>query len=663
MKSILQFTPLHILVFYAIGILFQYEFNTAIPLPFLFGLVVLLLGVIHLLRFNYFLFAFSVFLLGVISIQIKKSPENRIQQLQSNSQEIIFSITDVLKETTYYNRYYADVLKIADKTTKGIIVVRIEKDSVQEKLSVGAVVITKTMLDSLNPVMNPYAFDYKSYLKQNNIYEQLLLRKRTWKKLPQTVFSLQKIAFEFREKLIHSLGQRIKNKDVLAITVALILGERHYISKELQQNYANAGVIHILAVSGLHIGIIVLLLHFLLQPFKRFKYGSLVMFLLIVIFLWTYAFVAGLSASVVRAVTMFSFVSLGIVMKNKTNVFHALVTSALVLLLFNPYFLFSLGFKMSYIAVISIVVLQPILSGFWKPKYKVITYFWNLITVSVAAQIGLLPLSLYYFHQFPGLFVLSNLVIIPCLSLVLIFGFVVLLISLSRCQFSLLLDIYEGLVNGLNRFIAFISEQEEWLFSEIYFSILQMAAFYILIISGVFLLTRRSIQRIYLFLCAIVLVQVVFLYELKIKNELQEFIVYQQYKSSLVSVTGQSTIRVYGKQSSYAKRLVQNYATGIGLPLIIQKQEVPSVYKFKESLLLVIDSLGVYKLPEFKNQIVLLQKSPKINLERCIQYVHPKLIIADGYNYPYKKEKWKATCKKMNVPYYDTSTRGAFILK
>jgi competence protein ComEC len=601
--------------------------------------------------------------LGVISIQIKKSPENRIQQLQSNSQEIIFSITDVLKETTYYNRYYANIIEVGSINTKGKIVVRIEKDSTQEQLSVGSVIITKTMLDSLNPVMNPYAFDYKSYLKQNNIYEQLLLRKRTWKKLPQTVFSLQKIAFEFREKLIHSLGQRIKNKDVLAITVALILGERHYVSKELQRNYANAGVIHILAVSGLHIGIIVLLLHFLLQPLKRFKYGSLVMFLLIVFFLWAYAFVAGLSASVVRAVTMFSFVSLGIVMKNKTNVFYALITSALVLLLCNPYFLFSLGFKMSYIAVISIVVLQPLLSGFWKTKYKITTYFWNLVTVSIAAQIGLLPLSLYYFHQFPGLFVLSNLVIIPCLSLVLVSGFLVLLISLSRFQFSLLLDMYTGLVNSLNRFIAFISEQEAWLFSEIYFSILQMAAFYILIISGVFLLTRRSIQRIYLFLCAIVLVQVVFLYELKIKNELQEFIVYQQYKSSLISVTDQGSISSYGAKNTYANKIIQTYATGIGMPIIREIKKPPSLYRFKESIILVIDSLGFYRLPEFKNQIIIMQNSPKINLERYIQYIQPKLIIADGSNYPYKKEKWKLTCKKMNVPYYDTSTRGAFILK
>ena len=662
MKSILNYTPAHILVWYAAGILFQFTYKADLPLPLLFGLVLFFLGCIQWIRFHYFLFGVAVFLIGILGVQIKTTPENGALQQQSDSKEIVFSISNVLKETNYYNRYEGTVLQVASKSAKGKISVRIEKDSLRKKLPIGAVVLANSPIDTLNSALNPYAFDYKSYLKKNNISEQVLVKKGAWKRLPQPVFSIRKIAFEYREKWIHALEKEIENKQVLAITLALLLGERDHISNELQQNYVNAGVVHILAVSGLHIGMLVMFLHFILKPLKRFTYGSLFIFIGSVFFLWGYAFVAGLSASVVRAVTMFSFVSLGIVLKNKTNVFYSLISSALLLLLCNPFFLFSLGFQLSYIAVISIVVVQPMLNRLWKPSYKIVKYFWDLSTVSLAAQIGVLPLSLYYFHQFPGLFLLSNLVIIPCLGLVLVLGFFVLLLTMSRFQFSLLTDVYSGLVQAMNYFISFVSEQEKWLFKEVHFSGVQMLAFYVLLLFGTLFLKKRTLRSVYLFLGAVLLVQLVFMYELNKKKNRNEFIVYQQYKSSLITVAGQGCIRSYGVRNTYAKKLLQQYATGVGMPVTVEKEKAPSLYRFEETLILVIDSLGVYQLPECKHQILLLQNSPKINLERCIQYMQPKLIVVDASNYPYKKEKWKATCEKMKVPFYDTSVSGAFVL-
>lgn len=663
MKSVLQFAPLHILVLYGIGILFQYKFNTSIPTIYLFGVSLVLLIFVHFYKFKYILLGFVIFLMGVVSIQIKKSPNNIAIQQSADSKEIVCTISAVLKETKFHNRFYADILKVGVQSSGGKILVQIEKDSLQENLTIGDVVITNTILESLEPAKNPHGFDYSAFLNSNNIYEQLRLKKNTWRKLHQNIFSIRQIAYQFRENLIKSLEEKIDNKEVIAITAALILGDRHFIPQELQQEYADAGVVHILAVSGLHIGIMVLLLHFLLQPLKRFRQGKLLEFVIIISFLWSYAFVAGLSPSVVRAVTMFSFVSLGLILKNKTNVYHALITSALLLLLFYPYFLFSLGFKMSYLAVISIVIVQPKLVGFWKPKYKITKYFWNLITVSIAAQIGLMPLSLYYFHQFSSLFVLSNLVIIPCLGTILILGFVTLLLSVAQMEFSWFLELYTTIVDLLNAFIGFISQQENWIFREIHFSIFQLWAFYLLLIAGVCLLIKTNIKYLYFFLSTMLLVQSVFMYEFLKKEQLCELVIFHQYKTSLVSTIKNGECDVYGNKNKYSNKIIKEYSTGVRVSVSKEVDELPSVFKMKSSLIFVIDSLGVYKIPNAKNEILFLSDSPKINLERCIDYVQPKLIIADGSNYPSLKKKWKDTCENLNISFYDTSQKGAFILR
>ena len=209
-----------------------------------------------------------------------------------------------------------------------------------------------------------------------------------------------------------------------------MLGQRQDISKEIYNSYTQAGAIHILAVSGLHVGIILLLLNFIFKPLIYFKNGNYIKLIVIVLILWSYAVIAGLSASVVRAVTMFTAVAIGMHLKRPTNVYNTLTISAFFLLLFKPMFLFDVGFQLSYLAVLAIVIIQPMLEKLWKPKFKLIDFFWKIFTVTIAAQFGIIPVSLYYFHQFPGLFFLSNLVIIPCLGFILGFGILIIILGL-----------------------------------------------------------------------------------------------------------------------------------------------------------------------------------------------------------------------------------------
>lgn len=658
MKFLIKFIPTHIFVLYGAGVLFQFYSVFTISIVWVFGLVFICLLGLYFQKFYKYFFCLLVFLLGVISMQIRKTD---IQETQKEKEFHVFVIDAVLKENNYSKSYYAFVENSQISISKEKILLRVQKDSSNFKLEVGDKLLSKTQLRLVSTKRNPYDFDYKKYLSQLNISRQVYLEKGSWRKLNDFQFSFKRVAFGVRQELIEALRKKIKNKDVLSVTVALLLGERQFISSELQQNYANAGVIHILAVSGLHIGIIVLLLHFLLQPLKKFKHGAIIEFVLMLLFLWSYAFLAGLSASVIRAVTMFSFVSFGLAIKERSNVYHSIITSALILVLVNPFYFFDLGFKMSYLAVFSIVTLYPMLTKLWQPNNKIIKYLWNMTAVSISAQIGLLPLSLYYFHQFPGLFIISNLVVLPSLSVVLVCGFLILFISYFEVNCEIFYQGYSLIVDALNKFIAFISHQENWLFDTVFFSEMMLVASYISLVFFVYLLKRIRLRNIYVWGISVLFLQLVFFFELYQRQHREELIIYHQYKKSIVSVTSNSSVKFYGEINSKKDRIVKNYLEKTGITLDTITSEIPSVFIFKEQYVLVIDSLGMYRIPNFNPEIILLKNSPKINLDRCLEQLQPKIIIADGSNYPYLKEKWKATCEKRNIRFYDTSIKGAYI--
>jgi competence protein ComEC len=151
-----------------------------------------------------------------------------------------------------------------------------------------------------------------------------------------------------------------------------------------------------------------------------------------------FGIVAGLAPSVVRSVTMFSFVAIGQHLRRSVNIYHTLLGSILLILLVQPKFLFDVGFQLSYLALFFILWLHPLLSRLLEPKNKILKYIWEILSVSFAAQIGTLPLSLYYFHQFPGLFFITNLVIIPLTGFIMGLGVVVMVLAfVNLCPYFL----------------------------------------------------------------------------------------------------------------------------------------------------------------------------------------------------------------------------------
>ena len=558
----------------------------------------------------------------------------------------------------------ADVVQLDSKKTTGHVLLNIEKDSTSLLFHTGDLVFLKNKFQDIKSSLNPHQFNYKHYLKKQGINQQVYITHQEILLLDESKVSLLRFIDAFRVKIQKSLRRYHFTDDELAVMNALLLGQRQEISKQLSDNYSKAGAIHILAVSGLHVGVILLILSFILKPLERVNNGKLIKLVLVILSLWFFAILAGLSASVIRAVTMFSAIALGQFFNKRNAVEHSLIFSMFIILLWKPLFLFDVGFQLSYTAVFGIIWIQPVLYQLWKPNFFIVDKGWQLITVSVAAQLGVLPISLFYFHQFPALFFISNLIIIPFLGVILGLGLVVLVLSYESILPLFLEGFYGDVISILNKVVAFVARQESFLFSEISFSALKMIFSYLLIISGFQLFLKLNTKRCFLFFGSILAFQCVLILEKYTIAQKSEFIVFHKSKNSIIGIRKGSSFELYHSMDSLqisSQKLLINYKVGEN----ISSQnylKLSNLMYYKKQVVLIIDKDGLYDIKELNNPIVLLRQSPKINLQRLVKKLKPAIIIADGSNYKSYIENWKTTCKNFKIPFWTTYNQGAYIL-
>ncbi len=575
---------------------------------------------------------------------------------------VTFKIREVLKPTTYHYKYVVDILDVNDKSASGKLLLNVQMDSFAKPMQVDDILKTSAPLLEIATPLNPFQFDYKNYLNKRYIYQQISIHQHHLLPIRSEPFTMYGYAARFRSTIDERLQSYKFESQELAIIDALLLGQRKDISQDTYNNYVNAGAIHILAVSGLHVGIILLMLQWVFKPLDRLKYGNIFRFVLIAFILWSFAVVAGLSPSVTRAVSMFTIIAVGINLKRPTYIINTLAISMFFLLLFKPTFLYDVGFQMSYAAVFSIATIQPMLVNLWTPKIKLVNYYWKLICVTIAAQIGVVPISLFYFHQFPGLFFLSNLVILPFLGFILGFGIIVITLAILKILPQIVADIYGICIGTMNGFISWVSRQEHFVFRDISFGIVFVILSYLLIVMFFSYLKKPKYNRLVFILLVILTIQGASIFE-KHRMDSNEFMVFHKSKFSQIGIRKNDQLMINDNLDSLSRvkdQNVRNYKVGMALERISYNQ-LSSVYLFDNNKLLVIDSLGIYDLKSFTPDFVMLRNSPKVNLNRVIDSIQPKLIIADGSNYKSEVERWKSTCNERKIPLHITYEKGAFI--
>ena len=422
---------------------------------------------------------------------------------------------------------------------------------------------------------------------------------------------------------------------------------------------------HILAISGLHIGILLLILNSILRPIENFRHGKKAKLFLLLLSLWFFAFLSGLSPSVIRAVLMFSILSIGIVSGRSSRLDHYLFVSLFLSLLIQPLYVFDLGFQLSYAALISIIGMGPIIKNTWTPKRKLSRYFWELLVVSFTAQLGILPITLYYFHQFSGTFILSSLVIIPILGPVLGGGYLMILLDQINYLPKWYVGIYNKLIEIMNHAIGLIGGFEFLIYRRIYFDLFLVILGYLCIFYMVKFIKNCSINVLLKFCFCFLITISVLQFDYKLSSSRSSFAVLHQYGGSLfVRKTG-NELRIYSgveNQSDQIEKVINNFSLNF---LNLKRKQIESMkhfYTVQNKRLMVIDHELIQSDLGFEPDILVLIESPRINLNRLLTKIQPSVIIADGSNYPTYISLWKKSAKSAGIVFHNTSEDGAYIL-
>lgn len=507
---------LTILLLLIIAVIFKNgeTFNTQIAAGLLFNLIFIVAG-IHL--FQSYNKKPQLHNGGYFTATVLETPQEKTNSFQS-----LAEINSFIRNDTIY-----------DVTEK--IIIYFKKEIEVSTLEPGNIILFKTNPQHIKNFGNPYEFDYKKYLERKKIYRQVYLDNNNWWKTRSSKKSATIIAENFRQKLLNIYKQLPINEKELEILSALTLGYKNDLDPDTKRVFSSAGAMHVLAVSGLHVGIVFWIIIILFGYLRKHKKGRIFFTIISAIILWGYAFITGLSPSVMRATTMFTIFIFGELLYRKANVYNSLSAAAFILLIITPNNLFDTGFQLSFSAVFGIVYLQPKISSEIKVENKVILFFWELLTVSVAAQIATLPFTLFYFGQFPTYFFITNIIIIPAIMILIPLGISILVIS----EIKILATLLSILINGLLKVILLLLTYIEQLpISVVNISITQIQQLLLIsmVLTFFILLKSRRVIYIHIFLTCIVLTITTFIFQNISNLSKNEMIVYNYPENATIEL-------------------------------------------------------------------------------------------------------------------------------
>lgn len=686
-------------VLVAIGVLHFYEtplvFEPQILLVFftLLGIILLLCGV--LLWLNNIKDVVKIYRLRFVSGAILQTVMFCLGALLLIINTRVFDKDHIIHQTVNSSRYIGivnDVPVRKEKTTmlnvrlefaedssffqpiSGNVLVMLHTDSSSNQIHYGDELIFSAKPELLNEPKNPYEFNYAQYQRFHNIYHRVFLNENAWKVIAHNKANpvLAKV-YALRDFFLSLIKQFAKTKDELAVASAIMLGYRDYMNADIVQAYASSGALHVLSVSGLHVGVLFIGLQFVFgfmsNKGNRWRYAQAAIFISVMLL---YAVLTGLSPSVLRAVVMFSFVTLAKAINRNTNMYNILAVSALLLLLYNPYLITEIGFKLSYLAVLGIVVFHPLFYQQLQFKNKIADGIWSLTCISLAAQLATFPVSLYYFHQFPNLFLLSNLIVIPISDFILYSGMLLFLVFKIPFLFDLVGNIFYWLIWGVNKFIYFIDKLPFALIEEIQISQTEMYLLYVLLLLALFYLYIPKSNYFLWLMCAIVAFAGVRAVRL-IQNEAQHsFVVYSVKKHSalcFINNTQLYTVIDSGLLNDENAMLfhIKKHWWAMGLneisivknPDFVHKYELPfgTLYEFRGRKILQLTQTVYANSVAEKLQVdeLILSKNQSQKIATLNNLFSFQKIIFDSSNGFYKTKKWREDCAAMNIPFYDVS--------
>ncbi len=564
-------------------------------------------------------------------------------------------------------------LGAAWKKTSGNVLLYFSKKDFAAPFAYGDQLLIKGSPVLLTPPGNPGEFDYKRFLTFKKIYHQHFLRAQAVVRIgyaPRFVF--YEYAIKARLWADSKLKRYVKGQREYGIASALVLGVTDGLDNEIMQAYSATGALHVLSVSGLHVGIIYWILLLVLKPLSKEKGGKWALALISLVVLWGYAFITGLSPSVMRAVTMFSFVAFARPLNWTTNIYNTLSVSAFCLLLYEPYLIMSVGFQLSYLAVLGIVYLQRPLYQWWEAPNWLLDKIWEITSVSIAAQVATVSLGLLYFHQFPVYFIFSNLLVIPISFVVLVLGLLVPILSFIAPVASAIGSLLTWSIQLMNASVTLVESLPHSLIDNIFITTSQSWLIMLVLLSVILLLHLKRFSVALLTSVLIVIFSATQWVHYQSDVNKKQFIVYKVTGHQAIDFikAGRSyflTDSILGNDKERMRFHIRPNRLISGVRAVELVNNQPFIKKFKGYSLLRWEGNTFLFVEEQKLSIpplivdYVIVSNNAISISTLSKNIKFRQCVVDGTNSFYFADKIKKEAEQLNVSIHSVLHQGAFV--
>lgn len=571
--------------------------------------------------------------------------------------------------------------------SSGKLMVYFEKDSTVASIRYGDVIVLNNRYDELSPPQNPDAFDYRRYLSRKNIFHSAYVQSGQWYFTGErSGHFIVRWALFLRAKALDAFHENHLSGREFAVVSALLLGYREYLDDDLRREFAGAGAMHVLCVSGLHVGIIFMVLKSLFSFLNRLPGGAFLRTICILLFIWLYAAITGFSPSVLRASVMFSFVAIGQSFSRPTNIYNTLAASAFVLVIADPYIITLIGFQLSYLAVISIVALQPALYNIIKIKNKLLDKAWSIITVSIAAQLATGPLALYYFNQFPNYFLLTNLVVIPLSGGIIYVSLLTLALSPIPFAGALMGKLLSLVVALMHHAVRYIEGLPYSTATGVYISLPETILVFAMLASSFMFLTQEKRPALLLTLALLTLLMASWSIR-SVNNAGQHyFVVYSASRATAVDFFAGPELIMLAcdnmasdpRKQAFTfsghrlrrghKKATREVSLAAADTLIVTKywaRKGDFLFFDNKTMLLIDSPCAVSKYSTMKGELqidyLLIVQNPRVKIGTMLESLQPGMVIIDASNSTWNASGWAAECHDAGVPVWNVRTQGAYV--
>lgn len=569
-----------------------------------------------------------------------------------------------------------DFVLFPDSTlkTSGTIILYFKKDSAVPTLKYGSRLLISKPLQEIKNSGNPGGFDFKRYCLFQAITHQVYLKDKEWIILPdENQKPFRQFLFSTRKKVLQILQENISGEKERGLAEALLIGYKNDLDKTLVQSYSNTGVVHVIAISGLHLGLIYWLLHGLTLFLKNRKRLHWLQPVLIITGLWLFSLLAGAQPSVIRSAVMFSCLVLGESLTKKTSLLNTLALSALLLLGYNPFWLWDVGFQLSYAAVLSIVLFMKPLYNWFYFKNKFIDFFWKLNAVTLAAQVLTLPVSIYHFHQFPNYFLLTNILAVPLSSLILLGEILLCAVFFISPLAALIGNLLSGLIWLMNSYVEQIERLPFSLWDGLQISILQAALLLLLAVGLAYWWMEKQKPGLFIALASLFVFLVIRSASFVEAGNRKTILVYNvPQKKAIDFIDGRNYLFV-GDPDLLADDFIRNFH--IKPSRIFHRLQPASSLNafvpngkaavFRNKKILLLDSVIHFsplqeKLPL---DLLILSGNPPLSLKKLAETFTIRQVVLDGSTSYLKRNYWKKDCDSLHIACHDVQEKGAFVMQ